>query len=153
MNIQIIQSTEAKKALVLARQYHWFFRVIGTSKMIPNPTYKDGWWLVPVQDDKTIIPKNATQRVEKLIANGVRIQGVIVAHEAPKLLYAPPKEPFKIDYDAIGKTIEQIAAGLASVIATMFGILFLLVPMAMIDPALIVVLEDGSWVEVMRWYD
>jgi hypothetical protein len=154
MNIQRIQSNEVGKALTLARKNHWWFRVIGTGAMISSPKYQDGWWLVPINEDKTIIPKNALERVEKLKQDGIRIQGVIVAHEAPKLLCAPAKEPFKIDTEAISKTAGEVAAGLARVIATIFGILFYLVTFAvLVDPALIVVLEDGTYVEVMTWYE
>jgi hypothetical protein len=154
MNIQRVQANDVGKALTLARKNHWWFRVIGTGSMISSPKYQDGWWLVPINEDKTIIPKNALQRVEKLKQDGIRIQGVIVAHEAPKLLCAPAKEPFKIDTEAISKTVGEVAAVLARILATMFGILFYMMAAGiLVDPALIVVLEDGTNLEVMSWYE
>ena len=155
MKIKTIQSNEVRQVLTVARNQHWGFRVLKNEPMISSPVYDDGWWFVPETDNESIIPTKALERVEKLKEMGFKIQGVIIAHEAPKLL-APPKtqpkvQPQKVQAPSID--VGQVAGVAGSVFVTILTGLFYLMLMAVtIDPAIIVVLKDQSWVEVYRWH-
>ena len=86
-----------------------------------------------------------------MIRSGVRIKGTIIAHEAPRLLPAP-----KQDFETQSPHIVPKSSSLGEVLDTVvriFGTIFLLIfQLALLDPAVIAVLEDGTFVEVMTWY-
>ena len=157
MLMRTVQSNETKKVIALAKTLHWGLRVVGTEPMISSPEYRNGWWFVPVSEDKTIIPKKAWERVATMQLLDFKIQGMIVAHEAPKLLTAPkiaefPPKPVEIDWIGFGKVLKR---GLV-ILGQMMFVLFCFTGMGlvmMVDPALIVVLDDGKWVEVYRWQE
>ncbi len=154
MQHKIIQSTEAKKVITKARERHWRFKHIGNDGMIDNPTLDDEWLKVPIEQDTSIIPKRAINRVRYIQESGFKIQGVIVAHEAPKLLTAPVMEskpvetPSKESISAAESLVE-----IFSTVLTGFGYVLLFMPLVLLDPVLIVVLESGEEIEVMRWYE
>ncbi len=163
MHIQKI-SQDTKDVMSLARKKHWGFRVLGDRGMIPNPIFLFGWWFIPLEQDKLVIPARANRRVQELLNAGVRIKGVIVAHQSTYCLPAPKAEPKpkpqpkpkkELDWQPLIKTITvalQITLGMATAVLYAVGIVLSVgVQMILIDPALIVVLEDGTWVEVMSW--
>jgi hypothetical protein len=154
----LIQSTEVRQVMTIAQEKHWGFRMLKNEHMISSPVYENGWWFVPETDDESIIPTKAIERVEKLKEMGFKIQGVIVAHEAPKLL-CPPKtqpkpkpQPKKVETTEIdlGRVAEIAGSILVAVVTSLFYFLMMAVT---IDPAVIIVLEDQSWVEVYRWHE
>lgn len=150
MNIQRM-SPETQIVMQLAKEKHWGFRVCGSGDMIKDPVYKHQYWLIPLTQNDSTIPKAAINRVEAIKKTGVGVKGVIVVHEAPKYLTAPKKEKKPVDVSSYTTPIlGSITAGLTAFF-TLFGYLFLLVPLLLIDPMCIVVLNDGTYVEVMRW--
>jgi hypothetical protein len=153
MQFQIINSRDTQLALEMADEEHWDFRVLGTEGMLDDPLYRDEWWFIPL-DSEMIIPQRALKRVEAIQNLGIRTQGLIVAHEAPLLLNEPQKPKLVIQHDELEQMIVQFANFVMEV-ARIFGliVLFSLSSIVMLDPALIVVLEDGTWVEVMRWVE
>jgi len=132
---QII-SQEAYRAVQIGRRNHWRFRVVTES------SYKDGWVYETTQD----IPDKAKARLTALQRAGVHFTEAIIAHEAPRVLSAP--NDFKNTSQSIptNKILEDLATGLVLFFALIFRFMLL-------DPALIVVLEDGTWLEVMTWYE
>lgn len=144
--------------LSIARKNHWWFRILGTSQPITQPVYRDGWWFIPKEQDKTIIPLNAIERVEELRKAGVPIARVIVAHEAPKVLpspYVQPK-PIQIPWKELGKGFAISISALTSALVAVFGALLpflLFMPMILIDPAICIQLPSGLIVEVYSWVD
>ena len=153
------------QVMALARQHHWWFRILGVEKPIVDPIYKNGWWFIPKEQDKTIIPSKAIRRLEELRKAGVPITQVIVAHEAPKVLPSPNIQPvpiqipwkklakgFTVSVSAVANAMVIVVSAMASVFITMLPYLFLL-PLVMIDPALIIQLPDGTLVEVYSWLD
>lgn len=154
MNIKII-SPEAKKVLTLAREKYWGFRVLDRVGALEEETYNDGWWLIPTDNSTQI--EMARKRIEAIKNSGVRIRQVIIAHEAPKLLCAPKIEqkieiPWEDIGEAVGVILKVVTAVLTVVMAST-GLLLVLGIAAICDPAVIIVLEDGTWVEVVRWYE
>lgn len=150
---QII-SQDLVKTFQVAEDNHYLFRVIGQGDLPEAPIYRDGWWLGTV----TEVPREGIERVEKLKRAGVRIKGFVVAHETPKLLMgAEPvkKYDFKVlkgivttlgIFGGVLLVIPTLLAGIANTAVLLFA-------MVLIDPALIVVLEDGTWVEVATWLE
>ncbi|MFC1879101.1 hypothetical protein ACFLZW_04240 [Chloroflexota bacterium] len=152
MQIQKL-TKETKQVVALAKNNHWGFRVLGYGDVITSPVYHNQWWFVPAEQDDSTIPGRATNRVQAILDAGHKIQGVIVAHEAPKLLQDSRQANMDIltgqhVKDAVGVLVRVVTTA-----ATFFGYLFAFGLLALVDPALIVVLEDGTWVEVMRWYE
>lgn len=148
MNTIISQQT--RQALAVGMTNLWLFRVVGTGEVPNEPTYRDKWWFEPLTAQN--IPSEGKRRLDALRKARVPIKGVVYAHEAPKLLMAPkpPKPDFKISSSDIVTALGDVAR----VILTVFGVVFALFFQAiLVDPALIVVLEDGTWVEVMTWYE
>lgn len=179
MYIQRI-SNEAKEVLTMAREKHWGVRIIGEGDMLTSHVHEDDWLYIPLEQDHSIIPKRALDRLRAIKAAGIRTQGAIVAHEAPRLL-APPKQDSKIagiDKKKIKRalltgTVLAVAGGgvmvafvtiVVSIVAVLFaamaavgvlmGFAFMLVSVGcLIDPCLIVCLDDeyGTRIELMRW--
>ena len=106
------------------------------------------------QLDNKEIPKTALKRVVTLETAGLKIKQMIVAHEAPPLLTAPEPEKKPFEMPDLKPTIDFVVNAVAVVAFGFFYLLgYALITAVTLDPALIVVLEDGSWIEVMRWYE
>jgi len=146
-----IISKDARKAMEISLKNHYCFRIIQPIEIPADPTYQDEWWYEPVKED-TYMPSEGKRRLEALRRAGVTISGAVIVHEAPKLLKAPnEKQGFKI---SLSPNIVSILGTVASLFFMLtFGIVSLFVQTILIDPALIVVLKDGTTVEVMKWYD
>ncbi len=146
MNTQII-SYEAKKAIAVGRRNHWRFRVTGQGELPKESAYKNEWWFEPVTD-----PEYGKERLAALRRAGVRFKGIVIAHEAPRLLVAPKEPDFKINpsIPASNMSTNDLASDLAMGLVLLISVFFQAI---LLDPALIVVLEDGTWLEVMTWYE
>lgn len=146
MKTQLI-TYEARKAVQIGYENHWRFRVVGTGELPKNSYYKDEWVFVPVE-----APQIAHDRLETLKRSGIRFKGFVIAHEAPRVLTAPATIPKKPDFKNkdivpdVGTMVRDLAMGLLFVFSVVFQAVLL-------DPALIVILEDGTWLEVMTWYE
>src|SRR3990170_3904076 len=105
-------SDEAVEAIELGRKNHWWFRVLGDGGMIDAPVYQNGWWFEPLISSECTIPSTAMRRVDILKSAGIKIQGCIIAHEAPLLLTAPKIEPVAIPW---GEILTFTVKGLAIV--------------------------------------
>ena len=99
--------------------------------------------------------------------SGFKIQQIVIGHEASKLLAAPAKPvPIKIPkvkkpkkapigiakvLTASMKLVVGVVAAAASVMVFVMGTA--LGTVLLLDPTVIVVLEDGTWLECMSWYE
>jgi hypothetical protein len=154
--MKLVKSEQAKLAVEVGRKNRVTFRALEGRGVLTEPVYHDEWWYVPIEQDTSVIPQEALRRVELLQNAGVPIKGMIVAHEAPLTLMAPKKDrQTQRDYTVVkagligllGAVVAMVVAALSVVVA----IPLLVVTAVLIDPALIVVVEDGSWVEVCAW--
>lgn len=154
MFTQIVFSPEAKKAIAVGKKEHWHFRVVGSGEPLKEPVYKNQWWYEPFTPNSNI-PQEGNTRLNALRRAGIRFQGVVVAHEAPRLLTAAKKVEKKPDSKiSLSPDILTVLGSVASVFLMMAVFVFSAFFQAvLVDPALIVVLEDGTWVEVMTWYE
>ncbi len=149
------------KLVQLAQRRGWGVAVLGQAPMLQEPIRLKEWLLIPAQEDTSQIPPRAQNRVQALFAAGIRPQGFVVVHEAPRTLTAgetaKKAAPLPIGHiefeDAamnIGKAIGVLAAFAvaATGLALMSG---LAIGAVMLDPILIAVTEDNYWVEIDRW--
>lgn len=155
------------------REKGWGFRVAEGVGVITEEIYDDGWWYLPLDcTQKT----RADKRIEE-VKNNFKIQQVIIAHQAPLLLCPPQKtkeKPVeKTKRINVGKTALYVTGGLVAgagvivaAVTIAIAMMYLIVPLMMglaivalfglgvlVDPVAIVVLEDGTRVEVMRWIE
>ena len=85
--------------------------------------------------------------------SGVRIKGFVIAHEAPRLLTAPAPKKNDFKNNQTGAIVPDTSEFFGTLIQGLLFFITLIFQAALLDPALIVVLEDGTWLEVMRWYE
>jgi hypothetical protein len=111
------------------------------------------------------IPVWALKRVREISRAQIKIRRLVLAHEAPvepvkipwKVASVPEPEPEPAKPGLSSQKTLVIAGAIAGVFLIPFilPILFAgaaILGLAYLDPALIVELEDGTWVEVARWY-
>lgn len=145
-------SREAREVVNFGREKHWRFHPIQASGKLATPVIIDDWLFIPVDDDTSIIPGTALARVEAIKSAGFKTQGLILAHEAPKMLPMPKRQP-KPKTEEAPKVNTSLIVEFITGALEVFGYVLLFSAMAIVDPALIVVLEDGTWLEVMTWYE
>ena len=162
--------------LLLGQQRGWDFAVLGQAPLPEDPVRLGDWLIVPADQDTSQVPARALERVQAIYAAGIRPKGFVVVHEAPKLLSAPVQdEPNTLRMPILPaqlKTTLTVVAGALGVLAIGFVVLStiavlavlaisvaamlilpaaLVVGVALVDPILIAVTEDGYWVELDRW--
>ena len=171
-------SPEAAALVEFGNRRRWKSQVLGRAEIPNQPVFIGQWWLVPVEQDKSAIPKRACERVRTLYEAGLRPRGFVLAHEAPALLPPPDntqpesRKPL-IDLSqllsrrvilVLGGTLMLVLLGpmllkvLVAVVAGIMTIVFApllalgaIGAVALVDPVLIAVTEDGYWVEIDRW--
>ncbi|MCL4552435.1 MAG: hypothetical protein M1305_02610 [Candidatus Marsarchaeota archaeon] len=160
METQLLQTSYAQRVVDIGRRRRYWFRVVGDEGMISRPVFRDNFWVSPLSPDCTL-PSACEERIRSLMSEGVAIQGVLIAHEASHLLPGkiapkPKREPIRIPWAAIGG-VATLGVGIVGIAAAVFVkvIAFMLTVTVgvLLDPAVIVVLEDGTWVEVYSWVD
>jgi len=145
----------------MSRENHWHVKVVDGTGMIDSPEYWDGWVCEPADLSDCTIPGDALRRVDQIINKGIPFQGFILAHEAPPMLPAPQIKPKPlIHWEEI--PWDDIATGMATALG--YGVMAvgalaasaLVLPLVavgvILDPALLIVLDDGTRVEVASWW-
>jgi hypothetical protein len=79
-------SGETRQFIALGRQYHWGFRILGQAPIPEEPVWLGDWLLVPAQINSSTIPERTLERIDTIFASGIRPQGFVMVHEAPKVL-------------------------------------------------------------------
>jgi len=162
--VEYVLGHQTKQLLALGQENRWPIQVLGKAPMLKQPIRIQDWLLVPSTMDSTSLPDQAIQRIKALYEAGIRPQGFVMVHEAPLQLKAPtsPEKP-KVDKQLL-KKIGGAAIGLAAItgslvaavgVAIVGGLLILpaglLAAAVIIDPILVAVMPDDSWVEIDRW--
>jgi len=156
-------SPETRQIFSLGEQKGWDFNLLGQAQLPQEPVHLDQWLIVPASQDSSEIPSRSYQRIQALFANGIRPKGFVVVHEAPRLLRAPKIVPQPTYQERFYPEIEKpqsvtnptdvlasiVSSALLGTFVTILGTLFL--GLAMIDPIVVAVMEDGCWVEIDRW--
>ena len=132
--------------------------------MLTEPVRIQDWLLVPALEDSTPLPDSCMERIYALYMSGICPQGFVLVHEAPRQLTSPYQaEKPKMDLEFV-KKVGSAALGLAALtgsvlagaaIAVVGGLLILptglLAAAVIIDPNLVAVMPDNTWVEIDRW--
>jgi hypothetical protein len=155
-SFQVVHSRYATEALSVAERNGMTMRVVGQGDVPLEPFYLDEWWYSRVSAESTI-PAEGVRRIKALVKGGVPIECLIIRHEAPRLLTAPREEkqaekekPNRdVTFNAL-PVLEAIVAVLGAFLAV-FGFIFVMA--IRLDPAIIAVLPDRTWLEVVTWYD
>jgi hypothetical protein len=152
-------SHEAGELVAMGRAHYWPFHILGRAPMLQEPVRLGDWLLIPAQDDSTTLPPRALKRIRAIFAAGIRPEGFVLVHEAPKLLKEPsaprvePRtmSPTPYSPDATADFATSLANGIAGLASMIFPVLFFVVAAAIADPILVAVTEDGYWIEIDRW--
>jgi hypothetical protein len=155
-SFQIVHSRYATEALTVAQRNGMTMRVVGQGDVPLEPFYLDEWWYSLVSAESTI-PAEGVRRIEALVKGGVPIESLMIRHEAPRLLTAPNEEKraakvksaTDVSFDPL--PLLQVILGVLGAIVAVFGYIF--ITAIHLDPALVAVLPDGTWLEVVTWYD
>ena len=156
-------------------------RVVGQSHAPIVPQRVGNWWLEPYTG-RTPLPPRAAQRLERLLAHGVQPKAVVLFHEIPATRPTAPAAPWTRTYARLqlwqaqtlpvlvdravtmarahGPMVGRLALQVGGVMIAVLGVTLTVslqfagaaLAAAISDPCLVIVLEDGSWLEVDRWY-
>lgn len=146
---------QAHQFLALGDRMGWQTQVIGQAPMLKEAVRLQDWMLVPAHEDTTPLPPRTMRRIRTIYSQGLRPQGFVVVHEAPMQLSAPKPviiEKSPMEWEGAGKAVGAIAKVLGILLlGSMLLPLGLVACAVMIDPILVVVTEDGYWIEIDRW--
>jgi hypothetical protein len=145
--IQFVEAKDGLEAVKIGRKHGKTFRIIAHSQgMIDSIKYNGDWKYVPFEMDDSVIPTEALKRAKLLESRGM-VMGKIVAHETP----LNPKTHEERELEKNKGT--AILTGLAAIgaVVGLVGLTVLTASLYMVDPALICVLRDGTWIEVCNW--
>ncbi len=174
---QKLLGAEAKEMLDLGRRQGWDFALLGNAPMPDESISLEGWMVVPAEEDTSPVPQRSLDRVNAIFSSGLRPKGFVVVHEAPALLPAhTSSEESSLHISTMNPSLKRnlrkiaglagsivlglaILPGLLAVaLAVAAGLLMLLTPLvlvaglAAVDPILVAITEDDSWVEIDRWW-
>jgi hypothetical protein len=161
-----------QQMLSLGRRNGWGFHILGYADLPEKPVHLEKWLIIPAQEDNSPIPKRTMERIQTIFAGGLRPQGFVVVHEAPRTL-AEGKQPHMslcLPASKTQQTVSQtpvesaspsgssslsnLMEGLGSMLSvfatTIFPMLFF--GLLALDPIVVAVMDDGCWIEIDRWF-
>lgn len=153
---QSLEKNILNDALAVGRENHGHYKVMPRIGVIIEPMEVNGWKFLPQEMDDSVIPREAWKHVELLRQDGIAIKQVIVGHNLKEEEEKRQKmEAYKETAEKIVAFVATLAVGFMTAIAgagtaLALGLVGLLVA---IDPILVVVLEDGTWLCVAEWED
>lgn len=121
----------------------------GTPPVVP---YEQDGWTLQILKSYSTLPSEVKERLRILQKGGVKFTHVLIAHEQ----YEEPKWPQEIVNTA--KSLLPVLGAITVALVKVLGVVLLVVGRILlffitVDPVVIVVLEDGSWLEIAKWYD
>ncbi len=158
----------AQRAIQVLRKRHFRPIVVGRGEPPSAPTFipglRSGVWLETIAR----APVEARDSLLALQTAGITVKAIVMVHEAPRLLTGTnPNAAF--DSQAILSDFARVAGGIGKAVlavAQVFVLFAAVVPMfflplLLIDPAVIAVLDDGegsagqggTWLMVSQWYE
>ena len=153
---------QTRQILSLGRRNGWGFTVLGKADLPDRPIHLEKWLIVPAVHDSSEISPRTYEKIRAIYAEGIKPQGFVIVHEAPRYLAAPkstskhnpaPSYSPKKQATQPGIQVTDVLTSVMTVMAStmMFALGALVMGVALIDPILVAVMEDGSWVEIDRW--
>ncbi|MEJ2750791.1 MAG: hypothetical protein P8183_23220 [Anaerolineae bacterium] len=144
-------------ALAVGQENHGHYKVMPKLGVIDEPMIINGWRFVPRGMDDAEVPKEGDRQVLALKTKGIVILQEIVGHNLVEEEEKRQKiEQVKNNLKIAGERLRGIASVAGSLLVwavQAFAALALgIITFALAaDPALIVVLEDGTWLCVVEW--
>jgi hypothetical protein len=146
-----VATREEPRALAPHLELGFPIRVLGQNQAPIVPKVVGEWWMEPFRG-QTKLPRRAQQRLDAVLASGIALKDVVIFHELP----GEPKKPSPV--------VKAVSIALRVAIAWAKKRITEEKEAAAArrrerewwerrDPCLVVVLEDGTWVEIDRWYD
>lgn len=171
-----VESMDTQNLLMLGRKKGWRLHILGQAPIPVESIRLGDWLLVPAEKDTSPIPDRAWQRLQALFAAGIRPQGFVVVHEAPKLLPPPSGSEFAdlqglirgAQFKSALKTVATVLSVVGGALAVVSGVIVIAILTVLaaaavftvgaliagaiaLDPILIAVMDDGTWIEIDRW--
>jgi hypothetical protein len=149
LDVQVVCTAE--DVLRFGHSHHWHFELMEEKGVLTEPVQKGNWNFEELRDFTTL-PGFAKERLAKVQEAGFPIYQIIFGDEIEVDPHTKPKEILtpEIDWNKVGKfTIAAIGAIALGAVYVMVS--SVTVAMAVVDPKLIVVLDDGSSPEAMPW--
>lgn len=151
---------ETQQLLKVGQQRGWDCLVLGRAPMPEKPLRVGDWLIVPAMEDSSEIPDRTMQRIQAIFAAGIRPKGFLIVHEAPMQLTsgeeASPADKPSPNWAGAAIGIVPVVAAIATAVFTALGLATaatgLLVAAAVVDPILVAVTEDDTWIEIDRWW-
>jgi len=159
-----VEATPVARAIAIGRKAHMRYNVLPRLGVIDAPMeLPGGWTAIPRDMDDSPVPPLADKQVELLKDGGIQILQQIILHE-PEVEREPGRieqAVANIDKEKLKRKIKEassavgsaVAMGAAAVVyaATGMAAIAALSAVVAIDPALVCVLEDGTWLVVCTW--
>ena len=155
---------ETTQILTLGSQKGWRFTLLGHAQLPEEPVHLENWMIVPATQDSSEIQPHTYEKIRAIYAEGIKPQGFVVVHEAPRYFSAPkstskhnPAPSFSTKKQApqpgvqVMDVLTSVMTMTAMATTMLFALGALVMSAALIDPILVAVMEDGSWVEIDRW--
>ena len=148
--VKFVYSEIAQEAIEIGRKHHMPFSVVGYGEIPTRPFYRGKWWFEPVKE----APEKARKQIAVLKASGITFKGYIVAHEIELLEKKEEKLDFKVQpsIPPSNKTGSDFLVSALKFTLTAGFVMIAMLPMVLIDPVIIGVCEDGTWLNILTYY-
>ena len=161
-------STQSGQMVSLGRRNGWGFQHLGYAELPERPVRLQDWLIVPANQDTTPVPPRTLERIKGIYTAGFRPRGFVMVHEAPKTFQAPrpeqstrrmlpapvvPSSTLNPNPTSGSFNISNTADGFASFFSTLVTMIFpmLFIGLLALDPIVVAVMDDASWIEIDRW--
>ena len=140
-------SQDGRQVVAFGRGQGWYFNYLGKAPIPEKPLHLGKWLVLPAEQDNSVMPDHAWERIQAIYQAGYQPAGWVVVHEAPKLLPAPQETEKKKDKNILGW-----GAALGGLV-TLGAFLLPVLSAAILDPILILVTPEMEWIEIDRWFE
>lgn len=149
---QVKTPTLISEAITLGRKHHAYYKVLPRVGVIDEPVEMGNWRFVPRNQDTTYIPPEADRLGQPLKDAGFTILQEIIGHEQHEQNEKPRRDFSRLKEKALN--INKIAGVLAGLVVTVgVAAVYMLALAIAYDPALIYVMEDGTWLVIAEWHE
>ena len=118
------------------------FDVVGQGKMITEAYQNGEWYLIPASEYKGKIPPEVLQNLFRFLNSGIPYQGFIIAEDM-RVIRKKEEEAIKKGIETLGAVAGALAMGMVTLFTAIISL----------DPMLIAVCEDGSYLCLGTWYE
>ncbi|HJZ06116.1 MAG TPA: hypothetical protein VJ327_09785 [Patescibacteria group bacterium] len=150
------------RVIALGDEHLYKFKPLPNWGMITEAFYHEDNYYEPIDYSKlaSIIPANFMARVKLLLDNGIEPIGYIIRHDPEKEKKEEPKR--NIPLGKIALAISAVILAPIVLVVSFAVVMMLAMPLlalavlvitgGMVDPELIAVLPDGSWISLGEYY-